>query len=92
MGKKAVKIKVHGRVQGVGFRYSTVQAAVRTTVQGWVRNEWDGAVLIYCEGESSAVDRFIKWCKKGPSLAYVSSLEINDMPYQGVYSGFKIEY
>jgi len=63
MQYKSVKIKVHGRVQGVGFRYSTVQAAVNTGVQGWVRNEWDGSVLIYCEGNSSAVDQFISWCR-----------------------------
>jgi acylphosphatase len=92
MKSKSLKIKVHGRVQGVGFRYSTVQAAIKSGVQGWVRNEWDGSVLIYCEGDSSDVDRFISWCRKGPSLSHVVSLDISDVPYEGLYTGFKIDY
>ncbi len=92
MKPKSLKIKVHGRVQGVGFRYSTIQAAVRTGVSGWVRNEWDGTVLIYCEGEASVVDQFVTWCRKGPSLSNVVSVDISDVPYQGLYTGFKIDY
>ena len=92
MQTKSLKIKVHGRVQGVGFRYSTVQAAVNSDVTGWVRNEWDGTVLIYCEGNSKSVDMFVSWCRKGPSLSHVVSLDITDVPYQGLYDGFKIDY
>lgn len=92
MNTKSLKIKVHGRVHGVGFRYSAVQAAVKTGVSGWVRNEWDGTVLIYCEGYSGSVDAFVKWCRKGPSLARVDSLDITDVPFQGLYDGFKIDY
>ena len=92
MNTKAVKIRVYGRVQGVGFRYSTVQAAVKIGVSGWVRNEWDDTVLVYCEGSTKAVDRFISWCRKGPVLSRVVSLDITDVSYQGLYTGFKIEY
>lgn len=92
MKTKSLKIKVHGRVQGVGFRYSTVQAAVKIGVNGWVRNEWDGTVLIYCEGNSRSVDTFVAWCRKGPTLSHVVSLDITDVPFQGLYDSFKIEY
>ena len=92
MQSKAVKIRVHGRVQGVGFRYSAVQAAVRAGVCGWVRNEWNGTVLIYCEGNTESVDILINWCRKGPSLSHVVSLDIENVPYRGLYDGFKIDY
>ena len=92
MQTKSLKIKVHGRVQGVGFRYSTIQAAVKSGVNGWVRNERDGCVLIYCEGDSSAVDRFVSWCRKGPTLSHVVSLDITTVPYQGLFDSFKIDY
>jgi acylphosphatase len=92
MQTKSLKIKIYGRVQGVGFRYSAIQAATRIGVSGWVRNEWDGTVLVYCDGESLLVDRFVSWCRKGPSLSHVISVDINDVPYQGLYDGFKIDY
>ena len=92
MKTKSLKIKVHGRVQGVGFRYSAIQVATRIGISGWVRNEWDGTVQIYCEGEAASVDNFIRWCRKGPSMAYVTSLDIDPVPYQGVYNGFKIDF
>ena len=76
----------------MGFRYGAVQAAVRFGVSGWVRNEWDGTVFIHCEGETVSVDRFVGWCRKGPSLSHVISLDISDVPYQDLYTGFKIEY
>lgn len=92
MNTKSLQIKVHGRVQGVGFRYSTVQAAVKSGITGWVRNDWDGNVSIYCEGDSMSVDTFVSWCRKGPALSHVSSMDITDVPYQGLYDSFKIEY
>lgn len=92
MTTKSLQIKVHGRVQGVGFRYSTVQAAVRSGVNGFVRNEWDGTVLICCEGNAKSVDTFVSWCRKGPSLSHVISLDITSVPFQGLYNSFKIDY
>lgn len=92
MTTKSLQIKVHGRVQGVGFRYSTVQAAVRSGVNGFVRNELDGTVLICCEGNAESVDTFVSWCRKGPSLSHVISLDITSVPFQGLYNSFKIDY
>ncbi len=92
MKNKCLSIKVFGRVQGVGFRFSAQGAAVSLGVTGWVRNEPDGTVLIHCEGESSLVDQFVTWCRKGPPMAHVVSLEITVLRYQGIYNGFKIEY
>jgi acylphosphatase len=70
------RLFVTGRVQGVGFRYSTVGAA-RTIggLSGWVRNLDDGRVEVLVEGPKDAVDQLIVWCRRGPPSARVDSLE-----------------
>jgi acylphosphatase len=85
-------MKIHGRVQGVGFRYSAVRAARKIGVTGWVRNEMDGAVSVFCEGEQPAVERFIAWCKKGPASAHVRDVEIEEKEYRGRYADFSVAF
>jgi acylphosphatase len=59
------KAWVHGRVQGVGFRYST-QAEARTLgVLGYARNLDDGSVEVLAWGEAEQVDALIAWLKAG---------------------------
>jgi acylphosphatase len=48
-----------GRVQGVGFRYTTMQAAKEFEVSGWVKNLSDGRVQLEAEGEPQAVKAFV---------------------------------
>jgi acylphosphatase len=48
-----------GRVQGVGFRYATLQVAKEFDVAGFVRNLVDGRVHLEAEGEFAEVARFI---------------------------------
>ena len=67
----AFHAKVYGKVQGVGFRYAALRAAERYGVTGWVRNEFDGSVEVFVEGESAKVDRYLGWLKKGPAGSYV---------------------
>lgn len=67
---------ISGRVQGVFFRASTVDEAAARGVDGWVRNSSDGRVEAVFEGEKSAVETMIAWCRKGPPPARVSSVEV----------------
>ncbi len=90
--QKAVHLKVHGRVQGVGFRYSTVRTAAKCGVTGWVRNAADGSVEILCEGRDEDVERFIAQVKKGPPGARVTDIDRKDVPARGVFSRFGVEY
>lgn len=92
MNKKAVQLRIEGRVQGVGFRYSVQSIAARLGISGWVKNEYDGSVSVFCEGDASKIDTFIRWCRKGPSYSRVSRVDIKILPYRGVYSGFTIDY
>lgn len=65
-----------GRVQGVAFRAYTVDEAAARGVTGWVCNGPDGRVEAVFEGEKTAVEAIITWCRKGPLAARVSSVEV----------------
>src|SRR5512135_48756 len=86
------QVIIHGLVQGVFFRASTRDEAVRLGVGGWVRNLSDGAVQALFEGEKKKVEEIIGWCNKGPSGARVSKVDIFREPYKGKYKHFDIRY
>jgi acylphosphatase len=69
MASISVQLIVRGRVQGVGFRYSTVDQGRRLGLDGWARNLPDGAVEVVATGDSAAVERLVEWCRRGPPSA-----------------------
>jgi DNA ligase D-like protein (predicted 3'-phosphoesterase) len=73
---KGVRATVRGDVQGVGFRFETVERAHDLGVLGWVRNDADGTVLVHAEGPDEAVDALIEWLGKGPRGAAVDEVEV----------------
>jgi acylphosphatase len=87
---KALRLVVHGRVQGVFFRDSMRREAQRLGVSGWVRNRSDGAVEAVVQGEAAAVDAIVRWAHRGPEHARVDRVEIE--PGAGTYGGFEILY
>ena len=71
----ARRIVVSGRVQGVGFRFSTRYTAERLGITGWVRNLPDGRVEVHLQGEARAMGEMVDWLRWGPAGAEVTSLE-----------------
>ena len=69
-------LTIRGRVQGVGFRYSMQQEALRLGVTGWVRNRRDGSVEAVVQGDEAALDALVAWAKHGPAGAHVTNVEI----------------
>lgn len=69
-------VLISGRVQGVFFRYETSMRARTRGVGGWVRNLPDGRVEAVFEGRREAVDSMIRWCREGPRLAQIDSVEL----------------
>ena len=53
------RVVYSGRVQGVGFRYTTARIARRHPVTGYVRNQTDGTVELVADGPADAVDAFL---------------------------------
>jgi acylphosphatase len=80
-------LRVIGRVQGVGYRWNMAQEAQRLGVNGWVRNRLDGSVEAEVFGPAEAVEAFIEWSKRGPSLALVTLVEVSESAE--IHEGFE---
>jgi len=83
---------VHGRVQGVGFRYSARSRAARLGLTGWVRNEPDGTVSVVCEGPRDKVGEFISWLRQGPPMAHVTNVDVRKKDASGTFRNFKVAF
>jgi len=80
---------IGGRVQGVGFRFFTENAAAREGIAGWVRNLPSGDVEVAAEGDAESLVRFENAIRHGPRSARVDRFEVDeDVP--GGASGFSI--
>jgi acylphosphatase len=88
--QRRVRFRVSGRVQGVAYRASAVDAALREGVVGWVRNLPTGDVDGVAQGEASAVDGFLAWAAKGPPGARIDRLISNDEEVEPGLSRFEI--
>ena len=76
MSAARARVVVRGRVQGVFFRAETAERARSLRIGGWVRNAPDGTVEAVFEGEQERVESLVEWCRRGPSLADVSGVDI----------------
>ena len=85
-------LTIHGLVQGVFFRATMREQALRYGVTGWVRNTYEGDVEAVVEGEEEEVQKLVRWCHKGPPGAVVRKVEVSSEPYSGEYSSFSIEH
>lgn len=82
------RIRVHGRVQGVGFRFFVERKARELGLTGWVRNRYDGSVEAVVQGSPEAVDAMIAAARRGPRAAEVSALEVEEA--DGQFARFEI--
>jgi len=81
---------VHGRVQGVGFRFHAVRAAERLGLVGWVANEADGAVHCVAEGSADALRRLLAELRTGPGGAWVDRVDDSWSPATGEFVRFSV--
>jgi acylphosphatase len=91
MPVRGKQIRVHGRVQGVGFRYFVQRAGNRLGLTGIVRNRPDDTVEIVVAGDAELIEEFLKEVTKGPPLSRVERLEINDVAPVEKFRSFQIE-
>ena len=76
--QRAVRARISGKVQGVGYRVWTRGEAMRLGLVGWVRNESDGSVTAFVAGADAAVAAMIDRFWQGPRGAAVSRVEVED--------------
>jgi len=86
----ARRFVIVGRVQGVGFRFFTRDAATTEGVHGWVANRMDGSVEVFAEGDREALVRLERRLRRGPPAARVEDVRTTEEPAAGRAAGFEI--
>jgi acylphosphatase len=84
-------VHYRGRVQGVGFRYTTRRIATRFDVAGYVKNLPDGRVEVVAEGEGGEIERFLDEVSTRMT-GYIHDCQQRVETAQGVGAGFSIEF
>lgn len=82
---------IEGRVQGVGFRYSTQRQASLLNLCGWVKNTSEGRVELVAQGASEDINAFLAWCQSGPGYAQVARCIELSPPDSVELTSFEIE-
>lgn len=85
-----IRLVVRGRVQGVGFRWATVEQGRRLGLAGWACNLPDGSVEVVAEGPEDALIRLRDWCGHGPPSARVSQVDETVAPGDALAGAFRV--
>src|SRR5439155_12918089 len=80
---RGVRLRITGRVQGVGYRAWAIETAARLGVRGWVRNRRDGSVEALVIGGEDAVAAMIEACRQGPFAARVTEVDVSEAADDG---------
>ena len=89
--ERRLHVVVHGRVQGVGYRATTLDEARRLGLAGWVRNRADGTVETLAEGPEAKLNLFLAYLNRGPWGARVTSITVDWAEAQGAPMPFQVK-
>jgi acylphosphatase len=92
MAKELRIIKIHGKVQGVGYRFFATRVARRLGLKGTIENIRDGYVEAIVEGEKSVIDEWLEELKEGPRYAEVTNIEQETKDYTGRLGDFDVKF
>jgi acylphosphatase len=87
---KRLHARVHGRVQGVGFRYFVLETATGLGLVGWVRNRWDGSVEVLAEGEIEVLRALVRALESGPRSSSVTEVKTDLQESSGEFASFYV--
>jgi acylphosphatase len=83
--EKTVRLKITGKVQGVGYRIWATRVAAGLGLRGWVRNRSDGSVEALATGARDAVAAMVETCRQGPYGARVAAVNVIDAEDDGSF-------
>ena len=84
------EIEISGRVQGVFYRASAQEEALRLGLSGEVRNLPNGDVAALVEGAKERIEEFIAWCRRGPPAARVENVAVRWSNATGEFRSFRV--
>jgi acylphosphatase len=91
MSQTAKHIIFKGRVQGVGFRYTTRNIASQLPVTGYVRNQADGSVEAVIQGEEQDIQTCLEKIKSQFG-SYIRDVDISPIVYNPHLEDFEITF
>ena len=80
---RAARLRITGRVQGVGYRAWAMRQAHALALRGWVRNRHDGSVEVLAIGDEDAIERMAEACRQGPFGARVTNVAVTEAENDG---------
>lgn len=87
---RSARFLISGKVQGVSFRASTRDEALRLGLRGHARNLPDGRVEVLATGDAAALDALAQWLQHGPPLARVDRVERHETDGDAAMRGFSV--
>lgn len=88
--QKRLHAIVIGKVQGVSFRYYTLQRALELSVTGWVQNLPNRSVEVVAEGDAVQLESLLVFLHRGPLAARVTDVQVEWFTATGEFTGFQI--
>lgn len=83
---------IHGRVQGVGFRYFVVRKGLQLGLRGYAQNRDDETVEVLAQGARPELEQLLAFLRRGPDAADVSQVEIAWGKPSTHLSGFHVRW
>jgi acylphosphatase len=90
MSRQRLHVYYSGRVQGVGFRYTTKSVALGFEVTGTVRNLSDGRVELVAEGDRTELEAFRRAIQDSEVGRFVRQEEADWSEAKNEFRGFEI--
>ncbi|MBK5260925.1 MAG: acylphosphatase [Thermoanaerobaculia bacterium] len=85
-------LRIHGKVQGVGYRFFATRVARRLGLKGTINNTRDGTVEAVVEGEKKTIDEWIEELKEGPRYAEVTKIDQETKEFTGRLGDFDVKF
>jgi len=92
MAKEQRVIRIHGKVQGVGYRFFATRVARRLGLKGTISNNRDGTVDAVVEGEKDVINDWIEELKEGPRYAEVTKIDQETKDFTGRLGDFDVKF
>ncbi|MDD3678861.1 MAG: acylphosphatase [Patescibacteria group bacterium] len=83
-------ILIRGDVQGVFYRHNAKKIAEKVNVKGWIKNNQDGTVEAFIQGQPKNVEEFVTWCKVGSPLSIVESVSVEIVKNDEKFNKFEV--